>query len=223
MTKNRRLGIGLAIGIILGTGTLIQAQVSLWEDQIKEDPGNTELLLKLGQYYHDLGGNQQDKGAVKKSVQNLERLLDLEPKNSVAMVYYGSALTMRARDVFFPWEKMKYMKKGIGRMDKAVTLDPENREVRLIRGINNSQLPDMFQKLSPALEDFETIEKWLSRSAQSEGDAFLLPFYYHYGCALLKTHKETEARKQFEMVVKINPESEYGNKAQKRLEEMEVL
>ena len=111
------LGFGLAMSVLFATLDPLWAQVSQWENMLNKDPQNTEVLLKLGKHFHDLGGNG-DKKAAKKSVQYLRRLLELEPRNSVAMVYYGSGLTMRARDMFFPWDKMKYMKKGMVQMDE---------------------------------------------------------------------------------------------------------
>jgi len=135
----------------------LSAQITQWEKQLKSDPSNTELLLKLGKAYHDVAGENEDKEAVKKAEKYLSKLLEIEPGNALAMVYYGSVLTMKARDAFFPWEKMKYMKKGFGKMDSAVALDPDEPEVRLIRAINSTLVPKMFNRLKMALSDFKDV------------------------------------------------------------------
>ena len=133
------------------------AQIPQWENQLKTDPSNTELLLKLGKAYHDVAGENEDKEAVKKAEKYLSKLLEIEPGNALAMVYYGSVLTMKAREAFFPWDKMKYMKKGFAKMDSAVALDPGEPEVRLIRAINSTSVPKMFNRLKLALSDFKDV------------------------------------------------------------------
>lgn len=137
------------------SSTNLSAQIPQWENQLKSDPTNIELLLKLGKAYHDLAGENEDKAAVKKAEGYLSKLLAIEPGNAPAMVYYGSVLTMKAREAFFPWEKMKYMKKGFVQMDSAVALDPDEPEVRLIRAINSTSVPKMFHRLKMAFSDFK--------------------------------------------------------------------
>jgi tetratricopeptide (TPR) repeat protein len=182
-----------------------------------------DVLFLSMQYYPNTnqGGNQEDKSAVKKAEQYLERLLLLEPRNSMAMVYLGSVLTMRARNAFFPWDKMDFMKKGMIRMDKAVALAPDNNEVRLIRGINSTQLPGMFNRLSTALEDFKIIENGILADVPFGSEAFCLPYYYCYGCALQKANKTDAARACYESVLKISSGSEYGKNVRLKLDEME--
>lgn len=58
---------GLILLLTLGLIGRLHGQVSEWEDQLKRDPANKELLLNLGKYYHDLGGMEEDKRAVKKA------------------------------------------------------------------------------------------------------------------------------------------------------------
>ena len=95
--------------LVILSSTNLFAQIPQWEQQLKSDPTNTELLLKLGNAYHDVAGENEDKEAVKKAEQYLSKLLAIEPGNALAIVYYGSVLTMKAREAFLPWEKMKYI------------------------------------------------------------------------------------------------------------------
>ena len=159
MKRGFQIWIYVLLFIVLGMTNSIWGQVREWEMLLKRDPDNKVILLNLGKYYHNLGGMEENKEAVKKADKSLSLLLELEPKHCVAMVYYGSVLTMKARDAFFPWDKMKYVKKGISRMDKAIFFEPGNPEVRLIRGMNSATMPKMFDRLSVALEDLSHIEK----------------------------------------------------------------
>jgi hypothetical protein len=64
--------------------------------------------------------------------------LAIEPTNALATALLGSALTMRARDAFWPKTRLDYVKKGNKMMDAAVQLAPEDPDVRLVRA--NQQL-----------------------------------------------------------------------------------
>jgi cytochrome c-type biogenesis protein CcmH/NrfG len=76
----------------------IETQIAGFEGSLREEPENTEILLKLGILYHNLGV-EGDKKAVKKAKDLFEKLLELEPKNAEALAWYGSVLTLRGRDV----------------------------------------------------------------------------------------------------------------------------
>ncbi len=210
----------LVLEIWLGN-VLVFAQADEWERQIEQDPENKTLLLKLGKYYHDIGGSQEDKHAVNKAEKYLCQFLNLDSKHGLALVYYGSVLTMKARDAFFPWDKMKYVKKGISRMDKAVYFEPDNPEVRLIRGINSISLPSMFNRFSCGLEDFKHIEQLDKEKTLDMTKKFWFPYYFNYGLALWKIEKYAEAREKFLNIIHINPNSDYAVSAREYVEKME--
>ena len=205
--------------IILFSGNLT-AQIPQWEKQLKTDPTNTELLLKLGKAYHDRGGKKEDKAAVKKAEKYLSKLLEIDDRNALAMVYYGAVLTMKARDTFFPWDKMKYMKKGFAKMDSAVVLDPGEPEVRLIRAINSASVPKMFKRLDLALSDFKIIEGLDKEKLDEMTNKFWLPYYFYFGLALEKNGQLEAAREKFIKVIEIDSSSEMAKKARQQLEKM---
>ena len=62
---------------------------------------------------------------------------------------------MLARTTRNPLKKMSHVNKGIGLMDKAIKLDPDNISVRLVRGLNSSRLPGFLNRGEVAIEDFE--------------------------------------------------------------------
>lgn len=198
----------------------LAAQISEWEKQLETDTTNTELLLQLGKAYHDLGGEKQDKEAVKKAEKYLSRLLEREPNNALALVYYGSLLTMKARDAFLPWEKMKFLKQGFAAIDSAVALDPQSAEVRLIRANNGTSVPKMFHRLKVALADFQFIEAMEKEKLEQMTNKFWLPYYYYFGLALMKDEQFEEAEVKFNKVLAIDSNSEYARNAKQQLEKM---
>lgn len=213
--------VGLVLLLNLGLTGALRGQVSEWEDQLRNDPANKELLLNLGKHYHDLGGMEEDRSAVKKAEKYLSALLEIDSKNHVAMVYYGSVLTMKARDAFLPWDKLKYIKKGIVRMDKAVLFEPDNPEVRLIRGINSVSMPKRMDRLPVALEDFRTIEKLHREKRLDMTKKFWLPYYYNFGLALSMNEEFEAAKEKFLKAISTDPESDYAGYARRDLKKIE--
>jgi tetratricopeptide (TPR) repeat protein len=207
--------------LLLGPAGPLHAQAERWEELLKRHPDDPALLMSLGKYYHDIGGMEKNEGAVKKAEKYLSRLLELQPDDPVAMVYYGSVLTMKARDAFFPWNKINHLKKGIVQMDKAVLFSPDNAEVRLIRGINSASMPQKMGRLAVALEDFNHIEELHRRHPLDMPKKFWLPFYCNFGLALLRDGKSEAAMEKFSKTIEIDPESDYAANARRELKQLE--
>ena len=177
-----------------------------------------QALFKEGEKYYKkaLAG---DKEAVDKAVEFLEKALKLNPKSALAMAYLGSAYTLKGRDAPRPWDKMKFTKKGIALLDKAVRLDPENIRVRLERGINSLALPEFFGRLNVAKEDFDFL---LKKAEKGELPSDLSQFiYYQSGRVYFKLGDYQRAASLWEKAVKINEKSEYGRKAKEELSKLE--
>ncbi len=191
------------------------------EARLEKEPENTAILLTLGKHYHDLGGSSGRKEDVKRAERHLAALLELEPGNNVAMVYYGSVLTMKARHATFPWSKMRFMNIGFARMDKAVHREPDSHEIRLIRGINSTRVPGRFHRLALALEDFAHIEALSAKCVFTATERVGLPFHLHHGLSLEKRGKAAAARKQYLRTIEIDTASTYAVQARERLEQME--
>lgn len=193
-------------------------QVQNWKEQLKNDPENKELLFRLGRHYHNMAGEGENRGAVRKADQYLKDLLEIDPTDSIALVYYGSVQTMKAHHGSSPWESMELLKKGFSCIDKAVTIDPENPEIRLIRGINSTCVPENFGRLFLALNDFNAIDEMKNNKHLDLGKEFWLPFYFYYGLALERGNNQEEAKIKLQKVVDIDPGSEYARRAGKLLD-----
>ena len=196
----------------------LTGQVQSWKEQLKNDPENKELLLRLGRHYHNMAGEGENWGAVRKADQYLKDLLKIDPTDSIALVYYSSVQTMKARKGSSSWESMELLKKGFSCMDKAVTIDGENPEIRLIRGINSTCVPEDFGRLFLALNDFKAIDEMKGSRLLDLGNEFLLPFYFYYGLALEKGNKSEEAKIKLQKVIDIDPASEYAQRAGRLLD-----
>lgn len=76
-----------------------------------------------------------EKGDVDRAIAAFEALVRAEPRNPVYAAYLGSALSMRARDAWMPWNKLRYTEQGLDHIDRALeSLKPEHDKL-LLRGV----------------------------------------------------------------------------------------
>ena len=199
-----RLIHSLSVIMILATSVIAQDKIDSLRTVIKNDPDNIQALTALGVFYHDLGV-EGDKNAVEKGEQLFEKVLSLDSDNAFATGYYGSILSLKARDAKMPWSKIKYAKKGFEQLDKSIQMNPDDLDVRLIRAMNSYQVPKIMKRLPVALEDFDFIinhkafESWTA-----DHRAFV---YLHFGKALEKDDQHENAKHYFELAVTEAPDS----------------
>jgi tetratricopeptide (TPR) repeat protein len=100
-------------------------------------------------------GIDGDKKAVKSANQELLKLREAEPDNALIEAYYGSSLALLARDAVKPLEKADKAQEGLDALHRAVSLDPNQKEIRLLRANVCLRLPESFFHCSnTAIEDF---------------------------------------------------------------------
>ena len=204
----------LFLSIFLTTSLFAQNKIDSLQTVIKKEPNNIPALIALGVQYHDLGV-AGDKKAVDKSEEIFEKVLSRNSNNAFATGYYGSILSLKARDAKMPWTKIKYAKKGFEQLDKSIQMNPEDLQVRSIRAMNGYQVPKIMKRLPLSLEDFNyIIEHKTFESWTSDHKAFL---YLHFGKALEKDDQDEKAREYFEMAAKIAPQSKSGIEAKVKL------
>ncbi len=195
----------------------IQMQIAVLKDSLREEPENTEILLKLGILYHNLGV-EGDKKAVKRAKKLFQKLLEINPQNVEALAWYGSVLTLRGRDVLFPVSKLGYVSNGIKKMDKAVELVPDNIGVRMIRAHNSLNLPGIFHRIKIAITDFEHLLTLRQEKQQEFSKALLAKIFLGLGSAYKKKEDIIKARENWQKAVEVLPDSMEAEMARKLLE-----
>jgi tetratricopeptide (TPR) repeat protein len=202
--------------IICPNLTFTQDNIDSLEVELVNDPNNVSVLIQLGRIYHDFG-TEGDKEAVKMGEKYLENAVSLDSENAIAIAYYGSILTMKARDSKAPWNRIKHGRKGLSFIDRAVELEPNNLDVRIIRAMNSLLTPSFLGRLKYSFEDFEyVINNDHFKSWIADSKAYV---YYNLGNAYKKDDKLVEAKKYYEMALKEAPLSESGKAAKLALEE----
>ncbi|MBN2414909.1 hypothetical protein JXO52_03660 [bacterium] len=214
-----RIAIIFAILLPLTAAPLLQAQTD-WEKQIKADPDNVSLLLQAGIDCHQRA-NMGDGRSLVTAEKYLGKALELDPRNGLAMVFYGSLMSINAREETVGWKQMEFMQIAFAKMDKAVMLYPDDAEIRLVRGINHCYLPEMFGRLDTALSDFACIEELVTSGRDSLSGTDYVNFAYHYGITLTMKKRTDQSARYLRQVVEMAPDSPLAEQARAALRGME--
>jgi tetratricopeptide (TPR) repeat protein len=192
----------LIISSLLGLSTYAN-EAKMLEEKLKEDPQNLSAIHELAKIYHDRALHKEE-GALKCAERFLKEAQKKFPNDMVIFAWYGSLLTIKARDSWFPPLKLSRLRKGISILDEAVERAGDNITVRMIRANNSLYLPEFIGRVDVAIEDFKYL---LKRSEEDDFPKELLP-KIHLGIAkaYIKKEKFTKAkahlRKVFELADK---------------------
>lgn len=189
------------------------------EKILEKEPNNKEILLKLGILYHNFG-LKGDKEAVSKGEKVLKKLIKIDPNNAEAHCWLGSILTLKGRDTTFPIKKIIYVKKGLKEMDKGVSISPENINVRIIRGRNSLGLPDFFNRVDFAIEDFEFVLSLKDRGRVELGEELIRESLLDLGIAYKRKGNISKEKENLEKLIKLYPDSEEASLARKLLSKL---
>ena len=76
-----------------------------------------------------------ENGRIEPAIAAFETLARAEPAQPLYAAYLGSAISLKARDAWMPWSKMKYSEEGLDHIDRALgTLKPDH-DRQLMRGV----------------------------------------------------------------------------------------
>lgn len=96
--------------------------------------------------------------ATEASLAQFESLLRQEPGHPLLLCYLGASTTLKARDAWAPWKKMRFAEDGLAQIDKALGLLSSEHDAALAQGTPVSlqtrfvaantflSLPDMFNR-----------------------------------------------------------------------------
>jgi tetratricopeptide (TPR) repeat protein len=201
--------------LVLGFASLVAAsatetftnRLAALQSRLQSEPTNMLVLFQLGDLCYDEGANNNAQ-AVILAEGYFKRLLTIDTNHAMARVLYGSVLTMKARDTFWPTTQLKYVKAGNREMDAAVKIAPKDEQVRFARAVNNFHMPKIMGREEIVQEDLA----WLWQQAQladtklSVGQKQTIALYY--GQTLDKNHKLDEALQIWQAGLNLAPKSE---------------
>ena len=116
--------------------------------------GSFEKQLSEIKKLHSAGVDGDPK-AVKSANEKLAKLRQSQPGNAIIEAYYGSSLALLARDAVKLPQKAELARESLEALERAIALEPNHKEVRLLRAHVCMRLPDSyFQSAQIAIEDF---------------------------------------------------------------------
>ena len=204
------------ISMSLAQNSDLKAQIEMLEKKVKSEPENKEYLLNLGILYHSLA-QEGNKEGVQKGEEVFKKLLDIDSKNAQAYCWYGSLLTLKGKYASLPFNKVKFVNNGTKKMDKAVELAPDDIMVRMIRAQNSLGLPEFFQKLDVAINDFEHLLSLHKNKPKLFSKELLANIYFGLGIAWKRKDNPKKAEENWQKVIEIAPDSTEAKKAKELL------
>ncbi len=192
--------------------------LSVGPSKIMANPANPfEGDLAEPRRLHDKGVDG-DAAAVRKSIELLESWIEVNPHDpsvEIGRAYLGSSYTLLSRDLPIGPGKMDALKHGGVLMDAAVANAPLDMRVRLVRAVNNLQLPSIFGRRNMAYEDFAWLEKQVqTRSGELAKDE-LQAMHYFVGLSMRYQKRKSHALKIWERGILIDENTSLAGKMRK--------
>jgi len=161
-----------------------------------------------------------NKDATRRLVAWLEELTAEQPDNGILLVYLGSAYTLASRDAFIGPGKLRYLMAGRDCMDRAVTIRPEDPNVRFIRAINNYHLPTLFNRRSIARDDFRKLVEQLAQNPSCLDALTSQAIYYYAGLCFSQLEEEQNARTSWQKGLNLKIDGPLTAKISQELERL---
>ena len=180
--------------------------------RLADDPNDVETLILLARIYQERAVDG-DTESLNKAEALLKRALDNIPNDPEALAWLGSIKLLRARDSWFPPSKLWYMNAGSRDLDKAISLDPDNPLLRVIRAVSYISIPAIFMKRGTAIGDLEHVIVLRDRLPWLVSDELLAHAHYLLGDYYQDSGDMGKALFHLRKAVETAPGSKYGMKA----------
>jgi len=184
--------------------------------KVVAEQGDKMELLQQAIKLHDKGALENDKEAVVKAYELLKKLSRSNPEDPVINAYYGSSITLMARDGTDPIKRMKDVRKGLGILDGVVRNAPDNIQARILRGNVCFRLPEiMFHRNATAVEDFSYLVNRYEQNSSVFSRDFYLQLLANLSTAYRNIGKKEESQKVEEKLQSLG-----GEKASEKAQPM---
>lgn len=177
---------------------------------------STRLALAKFLHFEGVDGNTE---AAERAREMFTRLASEQPHDPLVLVYLGSAYLLAAQHTAALWKKGVLSKEGLVLLDRAVSLAPDDLEVRFVRGVSTYHLPFFFRRAGEAEEDF----MWVTARALPAIETGRLDpkiasaaFFFDGECRAQRGD-ELGARASWRTAIAIAPKSRAGRDAVQRL------
>lgn len=158
-------------------------------------------------------------------------LSDQEHGNPLYLAYYGSATTVKSRDAFFPWSKLKLGEQGLDIIDKALKMVTAEHDTTMIKGVPVSvgtrlvavstflQMPDKYFHRFVAGKSLLT--ETMNSRAFAAAPAHIKAAFHVQAATVARTDKQsTEEIRQLKQALELDPKGKAAPAVHARLKEL---
>lgn len=115
-----------------------------------------------------------DKSQIQPALDLFEKIIgESQNLHARALAYLGALYTIKAKHTFFPFNKLKWAKKGLSIMDESLSHAPNDIEVLFVHGTICHQLPGLFRRRDDAQRDFHKIIELLPANMHRYDEQFI--------------------------------------------------
>lgn len=177
-------------------------------------------------------GRLGSKSANEQAAAQFKVLTEQEPGNPLFLAYYGSTLTLKSRDAYMPWTKLRLGEQGLEIIDKSLrALDPKH-DTLLLRGVPVSletrlvAISTFFRVPDRHFHRYDVGRRLLSETMQSrlyQGAPPQIQARFCFQAALVarKGQDSAEEIRQLKRVLELDPQGRNVDAARARLKEMQ--
>lgn len=160
---------------------------------VAEEPWVARLRAAVAVFDEGTAGRRE---AFAEAEAALDAVLAEVPDQPVALVYRGCLETMKAAEAPL-LEKMAIAKRGFAWMDRAVELAPEDPVVRLVRGVNGTDVPRFLGRRKVAAGDLELVVRWAAEGSVAAAERLERLALFHLARLRLKEGERDAAAEGF--------------------------
>ncbi len=162
----------------------IHQKIDEYQAKLKNDSKDYYADLAVGVLYSALSSpfDNPEEGASKEVVEYTEKFLKIEPANTLGLIYNGLGHSLISRDSSNVIVKVFEVNKASDVFDQAVKLSKgaENEwYIRFMRANFYVNLPDFFNKMKTAEEDYRFVETYYAANPSIETS--MVAAYYYLG------------------------------------------
>lgn len=186
------------------------------------------FITAQNRFEQGLRGSKSDN---ERAAEQFKALTEQEPGSPLFLAYYGSTFTIKSRDAYMPWNKLKLGEQGLDIIDKALRmLGPEHDkammrsvpvslETKLVAVSTFLKVPDKYFHRYDAGRSLLT-ETMKSRLFQVAPPQIQARFHFQAAAVAQKEQKNAEEARQLKRVLELDPQGKEADAARARLKEL---
>lgn len=176
-------------------------------------------------------GHLGSKSANEMVAEQFKLLTEQEPGNPLFLAYYGSTFTIKSREAFMPWNKLRLADQGLDIIDQSLRMLDQRHDTILLRGVPVSletrlvAVSTFFKVPNRYFHRYDAGRRLLTETMQSRLYQVAPPpiqarFCFQAAFVAKKEGAKVEEARQLKRVLELDPQGRHAEAARARLQEL---